>query len=1078
MVNIVQQQHSLSAGELSPSFWGRSDHEKYHSGTSTCRNFFSNYRGGVSSRAGLAYINMAKQRYPNPPRLIPFQFSLNQGYALEFGDKYIRFIFQGGYITETPFSVTSISKTNPAKIGVPGNNFAVGDWIFIQDVQGMTNFNGLTWIVSNVLGAGINVTDLFGNTVSSFSPLFNPYISGGTAARIYEITSPYAVEDLPYIKYTQSADTMTLTCVNTITGTEYPPYSLVRHDNADWTLTQEVFEAQITAPTNLTVKAQSSDIPSTWYSYVVTAVNSATGEESVASEIVSIQNNDIALSAGSNSLYWDQVTGASSYNIYSATPSYSITVPVSSVFGFIGTSIGPSFTDTNITPDFTTVPPVHNDPFAQGTINQINITAGGINYSQQTISWSINSVTGSGFDGFPVVANGSVIGFIITNPGKNYSSTDTITFSDSGGGIATGNYTFTGNVSDGDNITVNSVSIKWRQEGSATGSDEVRLGNTVALTIQSMTNFLNSSNDINLTNTVYTNDATHIYFTYKTPGTDGNLFTLSTGSSGHTVRSGPTLTGGGTIGSGATATITVGKASGTYPSLCTYFQQRRVFAASLNKPDTYWMSQPGLFNNMDSSIPVTDGDSITGTPWALQVNGIQFMVPMPGGLVVLTGKGAWQLSGGSSAAITPSNQSAVPQAYNGCNSLVQPIQNNFDIIYVQAKGSIVRDLAYNFFTNIYTGTDLTVLSNHLFTDKTIVQWAWCEEPYKFIWVVRDDGILLCLTYLKEQEVYSWTRHDTDGLFISVCSVTEPPVDAAYFIVQRHIQGGWVYYVERMDDRVWNSIDDVFCVDAGLRNSVNFPEAILTITHASGGNIPFTASAPVFTADNVNDIIRVDGGQYQVVSFIDTTSITCKAIVPLTEIIPNNLDGRPLPAQPGSWSISTPITMVTGLNHLEGEEVTILSDGGVIPNQEVINGSITLPFSASNIVVGLPYTCQVQTLYIDHPSQSGGTTQNQRKLIQSIGLICETSRGLQIGSDQIDASTQPNYATVDWVDMSEQKDRNMFVNAGQAIPLFTGQSYKNVNSSWRVTGQIAVQQVYPLPANILSVIAYWNTGDDI
>ncbi len=218
------------------------------------------------------------------------------------------------------------------------------------------------------------------------------------------------------------------------------------------------------------------------------------------------------------------------------------------------------------------------------------------------------------------------------------------------------------------------------------------------------------------------------------------------------------------------------------------------------------------------------------------------MMNMPGGLVIFTGLGAWQLSGGggglaTSAALTPSNQVANPQAYNGCSPLVPPIPINYDILYVQEKGSIVRDLSYNFFVNIYTGTDLTVLSNHLFDGFTILQWGWAEEPNKLLWLVRDDGVLLCLTYLKEQDVYAWSRHDTNGLFQSVCVVSEPPVNAPYFIVKRLIQGDgvpvWAYFQERMDNRQWSTQEQAWCVDAGLSYPLATPNATLTVSSAAG-----------------------------------------------------------------------------------------------------------------------------------------------------------------------------------------------------------------------------------------------------
>src|SRR6202012_3778760 len=103
---------------------------------------------------------------------------------------------------------------------------------------GMTEFNRLTWIINTVPDANhFTVKDLFGNVIDS--TLFPAYISGGTAARIYTVVAPYAAVDLPYLKYTQSADVMTLTCVNTSTQTEYPPYSLTRHAQTNWTFTQD-----------------------------------------------------------------------------------------------------------------------------------------------------------------------------------------------------------------------------------------------------------------------------------------------------------------------------------------------------------------------------------------------------------------------------------------------------------------------------------------------------------------------------------------------------------------------------------------------------------------------------------------------------------------------------------------------------------------------------------------------------------------------------------------------------------------------------------------------------------------------
>lgn len=872
-------QNSFVGGEISPSLFGRTDLAKWHNGASTMRNFFVNYRGGAASRAGLAYVGMCKQPgTAAPPRDIPFQFNINQGYALEFGDQYMRIKSNGAYVIENSKNITAITKANPGVFTSAAHGYSNGDWIFIVGVGGMTNFNGLTWIVQNATTNTFTVTDLFGTAIDTTT--FSAYTSGGTAARLYTVVSPYAAVDLPYLKFTQSADVMSLTCVNPVTLTQYPPYDLERFGATNWTFTAVTFASAIAAPTGTSATAHASTTLSTYYSYVVTAVDADSGEESVASAVATCQNNDISVNAGSNTIAWSAVANAGSYNIYKATPSYSVTTPTGAQFGYMATAFGLSATDTNIIADYTKVPPTHNDPFS----------------------------------------------------------------------------------------------------------------------------------------------------------------------------------------------------GGPYPSAVAYFQQRRFYANTLDQPDTFFASKPGLFLNMDTSNPVQANDAIIGTPWAQQINGIQFMIPMPGGLVILTGNGAWQLNGGNSAAITPSDEDAVPQAYNGCNDHVPPIVVDYDILYVQSKGSVVRDLSYNFFANIYTGTDKTVLSNHLFANHTIVQWAYAEEPYKVIWAVRDDGILLSFTYLKEQDVYAWARQDTNGLFVGVCKVTEPPVDAPYFIIQRYVRGGWRYYAERMNNRYWPTVESCFCVDSGLQWPMASPNATLTPGgSAVGTGVIFTASASVFSAGNVGNVIRVGGGKATITAFTSGTQVTASITQAITSTVPNDPNNLPIPAVAGTWTVTPTTSIVSGLNHLEGMAVAILADGSVMPSKVVTNGQVSLPQAYSAIVVGLPYTCQLQSLYLD-PSGVPSTLQGQRKNISSVSVRVEASRGIFVGTNQPDASVQPNYATVPWSNLKEVKERNALVNAGASIPLFTGDFYINIPGDWDVHGQVAVQQSYPLPANILAFITQFVPGD--
>jgi hypothetical protein len=269
-----------------------------------------------------------------------------------------------------------------------------------------------------------------------------------------------------------------------------------------------------------------------------------------------------------------------------------------------------------------------------------------------------------------------------------------------------------------------------------------------------------------------------------------------------------------------------------------YFDQRRVYGYTLNLPDTYQMSQPGAYTNFDAADPPIDSDAIVGSPWASQVNGLQFMEPMPGGLVIWTGKDTWQLSGtaGAGSAITPSQQNAQPQESIGSSAVLPPLKIGPAIIYGPALGSGARELNYNFYFNIYAGVDLAILSTHLFQNYLLREWAWAQDPWKILWSVRDDGRAIAFTYLKDENIRGWTRHDTLGQFVSVATASEPPVNAPYFIAKRYIKGRrqWLYTQERMDNRLWDGVvEKAWCVDCGLSLTQPTPQATLSPSTASG-----------------------------------------------------------------------------------------------------------------------------------------------------------------------------------------------------------------------------------------------------
>jgi hypothetical protein len=535
-------------------------------------------------------------------------------------------------------------------------------------------------------------------------------------------------------------------------------------------------------------------------------------------------------------------------------------------------------------------------------------------------------------------------------------------------------------------------------------------------------------------------------------------------------------------GTGAAATLVVSPETGVYPGVVSYFQQRRAYANTQNQPDTMFFSQPGAFNNFDTRIPVVDSDAITATPFAEQVDGIQFMIAMSVGLVTLTGKSAWQIEGtGSSTfnpqAITPANIQGLPQAFNGCNSQVVPIKVNYDILYVQALGSRVRDLQYNFFTNLYTGTDITVLSTHLFDGQQIEEWAWCEDPLKIAWAVRADGALLSLTFMKEQEVTGWTRHDTQGTFWSVCSVSEPPVNAAYFVTSRQRPDKpLAYYIERLDNRIWNSVEDPWCVDCGIGSVLTSPGSNLTVSSLSG-EVTFTADGPAFTNGMFGYVIRALGGIGIIDAYVSNMEVQGHWVLPPNQQSHYSRGGTT--DDVAQWSIAQSVTGIQGFTHLAGMTVVGLADGVPIgPFVVPDNGIIELPFEASNIKIGLPFTPQFQSVYLD---EGQPTIQGRRKNIFATTVRVDASGGaIAAGSNQVDGSTvSPPTLQVTWSNLAAMPNLGVtYTNpGGQTVTtLYTGDMRVPIQGNWKKSGQVAVQQNAPLPLSITAVIPEYLAGD--
>jgi hypothetical protein len=280
---------------------------------------------------------------------------------------------------------------------------------------------------------------------------------------------------------------------------------------------------------------------------------------------------------------------------------------------------------------------------------------------------------------------------------------------------------------------------------------------------------------------------------------------------------------------------------GDYPGAIGIYQQRLVLGRTDNQPQTVWMTETGNFKSLAVAEPLRDDSAINATVDSKQMNEIRHFVPLRNVIMMTSGAEFLLSPGRNSDAITPTSVSFSLQSYWGCND-VPPIVSGVNILFVENSGRVVRDMKYAMADDAYTGEEVSILAEHLL-QSPVVDWAFQQSPFSTVWICLEDGTLLTFTYMKEQEIWAWSEHKSEGAkFLSTASVRERAEDNVYFLTNR----GEQYFVEFQ--KRWDygqSIRDAFYVDCGKSYSFDSATATLTgLEHLSGKNVVALADGSV------------------------------------------------------------------------------------------------------------------------------------------------------------------------------------------------------------------------------------------
>jgi len=502
----------------------------------------------------------------------------------------------------------------------------------------------------------------------------------------------------------------------------------------------------------------------------------------------------------------------------------------------------------------------------------------------------------------------------------------------------------------------------------------------------------------------------------------------------------------------ATAVFRLGAWSALYgyPSEVEFFADRLALAATLEQPQTLWLSRIADYSFFGRSTPILDDDAISSTLNARQLNRIVDLLPKQHLLALTTG-GVWKIGGGDSEVLTPSTIASRPQPAAGASNL-PALDVGETAVYLTKQSGEVRDLAFTFEADGYAGSDLTAFASHLLRNRTIVDWTHQAVPYSAIYAVRDDGLMLTLTYKREHQVVAWARHVTDGVYESVASIPEGSVNAVYAIVRRTINGVQRRYVERFsqpmrDRREWVGLDSALTYDG--RNTAATTMALSAADW--DGEVTVTSSASFFVLSNEGDAVVLDyDGTPLHLHITDYVSATVVKAQP-SRTVPESL------RTPGArWALA--VDTVSGLGHLEGKLAGVAADGHDYEPKIVVGGVVQLAAPGVLIHVGLPYVCDYQSLDLSLAGQEPIGTRS--KLIKQLGVLVHETQTLQAGTD---------FGILEELKPRDQEQLGLPPDVKSEWLLF------DVHGVWQKAPRICVRHTSAYPATILAIEADPDIG---
>jgi hypothetical protein len=193
-----------------------------------------------------------------------------------------------------------------------------------------------------------------------------------------------------------------------------------------------------------------------------------------------------------------------------------------------------------------------------------------------------------------------------------------------------------------------------------------------------------------------------------------------------------------------------------WPSKCSSFQNRAVFANTRSLPNGLWLSVTNDYNDFDG-LELLDDNSIFWYPSSDNVNVVNFIVPYRS-LTIHTNSGIYSTPLAFEQAATPATFSMTLQDSVAATN-VQPRSIDNQIVVI--SGNDVHSMIWDGFNSAYTSTIASIASEHLvknphdeagYTDKN-------RAGSRYMFIVNGDGGMVIYQTLTSENVSGFSPTD-------------------------------------------------------------------------------------------------------------------------------------------------------------------------------------------------------------------------------------------------------------------------------------------------------------------------------